>query len=172
MYKKILNEWTEPVLAFSFGGFLCWTPGIIVHSIAGGGGSNVVLLLAVLMPITAALTAIRPFTLVDFPHVKFNYPLALLFGMWFWGPVAIMMRGGGFAQPDAWQDILMLTFLFPMMTFMMFTYNGSLLGLLIATIILLVFTALNKPHKPSLQSDPNAIEERAGMDVRRTDGRL
>ena len=44
--------------------------------------------------------------------------------------------GGGLSQPDAWRFFVFGTLLFPVFTFVMSAYDGTLFALLLATLLL------------------------------------
>jgi hypothetical protein len=68
--------------------------------------------------------------------------LIILLGVWLSGPLCMMIArsasGGGFTQPNAWSDLSSMTLLFPLATWCMSAYDGSLGGLALTTIVLLI----------------------------------
>jgi hypothetical protein len=72
------------------------------------------------------------------------FPLFMLLGIWALGPLAIAVTmqflGGTILDIDKLQGFLMVWAAFPASTFMMSTYSGSLGGLIISTILLLILS--------------------------------
>ena len=73
----------------------------------------------------------------------------VIFGIWVLGPLFLMMdaslSGGGFAVPGWRASLELMTVLFPVFTFIMSAYDGSLLALLIATICLMIAAYRRRP---------------------------
>ncbi len=82
-------------------------------------------------------------------HAKhpFGLPLFMLFGIWMFGPLAIAIgvipHGGTFLESGHFQDFLYIWVIFPATTFMMATYSGSLGGLLLTSVLLIIFATVN-----------------------------
>jgi hypothetical protein len=78
------------------------------------------------------------------PHSNFRVglPLFMLLGIWLVSPLAIALgmvpAGGKFLEPDQLGTFLMLWAAFPMSTFIMSTYSGSLGGVGLVTLALIV----------------------------------
>ena len=68
-------------------------------------------------------------------------PLAVCVGLWALGPLAMTISatstGGGFANEGSWLTVVALTSMFPLTTFMISAYDGSLGGLLLGSVVLL-----------------------------------
>lgn len=129
-----------------------WLPDIIIHIIAPPHYVWISLL-TFLVPIIVFYTCHKlskkqPYT--DYPA---SFPLLMLFGIWFFGPLAIGISvtpaGGTFFTPDNLSNFFYLWSIFPATTFMMSTYSGSLGGVLIATIVLLTTGVKRLLTRPS-----------------------
>ena len=72
------------------------------------------------------------------------FPLLMLLGIWSLGPLGIAIpgqfNGGGFLDLDKIGTFFTLWAIFPVSTFIMSTYSGSLGGVLLVTILLLITT--------------------------------
>jgi hypothetical protein len=131
-------------IAFKYvplGGFIFWAPSVFLHWLRGYRFSRLdVLGLTVLLPITTGLVLV-----IDWKRwlkIENRLPAALfaLLGIWLFGPLMMSVSGtfsgGGISQPDGWHFILIGTCLFPMFTFIMSTYDGTLGALLLTTALL------------------------------------
>jgi hypothetical protein len=131
------------VLAFAAGAFSFWLPVIFARLVFGE--------LGILLTVTL-LTLVLPALLclaLDFLAQWWTMPrpklvLAMITGIWLTGPFFMMLsltftRGEGFHAPGAWSFLGLETALFPVSTFMMATYEGSLLAVLLTTLALTVF---------------------------------
>jgi hypothetical protein len=78
------------------------------------------------------------------PHSGYpvGLPLSMLLGIWMLGPLAMAIgtlpSGGTFLEPDQLESFLVIWAAFPMTTFMMATYSGSLGGVGLATLTLVI----------------------------------
>lgn len=104
-----------------------------------------ILMLTVLVP---AIVGMVWFFLSQRPsHSRFRVglPLFMLLGIWLLGPFAIaigiMPAGGKFLETGHLGEFMMLWALFPVSTFIMSTYSGSLGGVGLATLGLVVAAA-------------------------------
>lgn len=131
------------VLGLAAGALTFWLPVVLAHWVFGELG---ILLTATL------LTLVLPVLLclaLDFLAQWWTVPrpklfLAMIAGIWSTGPFFMMMSltftpGEGFHAPGAWSSVGLETALFPLSTFMMATYEGSLLAVLLTTVSLTVF---------------------------------
>ena len=73
---------------------------------------------------------------------RVGLPLFMLLGVWLFGPLGIAIgmvpNGGTFLVPDQLGQFLVLWAMFPFTTFVMSTYSGSLGGVGLATLVLLI----------------------------------
>ena len=78
----------------------------------------------------------------------------MLLGIWALGPIGIAIpgqfNGGSFLDVDKIDTFLMLWAIFPASTFIMSTYSGSLGGVILVTVsLLIVALRASKNHKAS-----------------------
>ena len=88
-----------------------------------------------------------------YKHPK-AFPLLMLLGIWALGPIGIAIpgqfNGGSFLDADKIDTFLMLWAIFPASTFIMSTYSGSLGGIILVTVsLLIVALRASKSHKAS-----------------------
>jgi uncharacterized membrane protein len=82
-------------------------------------------------------------------HVRFpaGLPLFMLLGIWMLGPLAIAIgiwpAGGKFLEAEQLGGFFMLWAMFPITTFIMSTYSGSLGGVGLSTLVLLTAAAVS-----------------------------
>ena len=107
------------------------------------------LLLTILLPLCFTYTYV--IARRRYCNAKTFIALPMLIGLWTLGglfmSVSASFSGGGFASPGGLRDaflLILLSFL-PPYTFMMATYNGTLFGLLLATVAPLFAGVLPKP---------------------------
>ena len=128
------------------GGFAFWAPGVLLHWLRGNrfSGSDVIAL-TILLPSTTVLFFIVDRKISDSIKYRVSAILFALLGIWLLGPlmmaVSATFSGGGFSKPDGWHFVLIGTGFFPVFTFMMSTYDGTL-GALLLTTALLPFLAV------------------------------
>lgn len=81
----------------------------------------------------------RKKTIANYPKA---FPLSMIIGIWMMSPlaIAIIMQplGGEFLDFDNLGSLLFMWSIFPIATFMMSTYSGSLGGLIITTLMLII----------------------------------
>jgi hypothetical protein len=133
-----------------------WFPDVILHSITKYrfGGWLELLSLTLLLPL---------FTCIAVAYIWKNsgdigkfLPAGLsgVVGIWLFGPLLMMVStsfsGGGFATPDGWQTALLGTALFPMFTFMMSAYDGTLFAVLIASAAMPLMSLVLKHQVPGI----------------------
>lgn len=99
----------------------------------------------VFLPIASVVAALR---LTKFRAGKAGQTpisLFLLLGIWLSGPLFMSINatftGGGFATPEGWHVVKFGTLLFPIFTFSMSAYDGTLFGLLLVTLLLILTAA-------------------------------
>src|SRR5919106_3368298 len=96
----------------------------------------------------ASLTFVVPLVVVvvwyplstaeSFHRYPVGFPLSMSFGIWLFGPLAMTiggsLMGGKFVSPEQLQSFFIVWAAFPLTTFMLATYRGSLGGLIFATL--------------------------------------
>ena len=125
----------------SLGGFTFWVPSVLLHWLRGYRFSGLdVIILTIGLPFSTALIFIIGRRVSGRRANRVSDVLFALLGIWLLGPlmmaVSATFSGGGFSKPDGWHFVLMGTGLFPIFTFMMSTYDGTLGALLLATALL------------------------------------
>jgi hypothetical protein len=131
-----------PLAALSF-----WVPDVLLHWLRGYRFSGLdVLVLTFLLPIiTTPVVAVVWKRSVNTEN-RLLTSISALVGIWLFGPlmmsVGATFSGGGFSQSDGWHFVMMGTSLFPLFTFMMSTYDGTLGALLLTTGLLPFFSTL------------------------------
>lgn len=118
-----------------------WAPSVILHASKGAEFSLFHWwLLASVQPVITLVI----FITMRFLRLASGTPrrcaLWMLFGIWILGPLYILISftfdGGGFANSGAWLDFLIATVLFPLLTPWLSLYDGSLIGLLLSSLLL------------------------------------
>lgn len=75
---------------------------------------------------------------------RVGLPLFMLIGIWMFGPLAIAIggipNGGSFLHAENLINFMTLWAMFPITTFMMSTYSGSLGGFVVATVVLVAIS--------------------------------
>ena len=125
-------------------GFGCsivfWAPSIIIHAVSKEHFESLeVLWLSLIMPI-ATLAALSLLARVR-GEAKLTAILTSIF-IWLIGPVCMFVAasfaGGGFViTPKPWHELVNLTTKFPIYTFLMSTYDGTLVAVAIITVALI-----------------------------------
>ena len=123
------------------GGFVFWTPNVLVHWIIAYRFSGFVVLgLTILLPATTILV----FRALLWPalkrEVRLNRAVFAVLGIWITGPSMLTFSssfcGGGLTQPDAWRFFVFGTLLFPLFTLVMSAFDGTFFALLLTTVLL------------------------------------
>ena len=123
------------------GGFVFWTPNVLVHWIIAYRFSGFVVIgLTVLLPATTILF-FRTFLWASLRREsRLSQALYAVLGIWIAGPSMLTFSssfcGGGLSQPDAWRFFVFGTLLFPLFTLVMSAYDGTFFALLLTTLLL------------------------------------
>jgi hypothetical protein len=135
------------VLYVMVGAITYWVPDILIQWIRP---PHVVwiLLLTFFVPTLVATTW---FVLSRQPrHSRFRIglPLCMLLGIWSLDPLAIAIgmvpNGGTFLEPEQLGEFLVFWVMFPLATFIMSTYSGSLGGVGLVTLVLLLASVISR----------------------------
>jgi hypothetical protein len=152
--KTALGRTTEALTPALLGALVFWAPNVLVHWIIAYRFSGFVVIgLSVLLPATTILF----FRMISWPsprqHSRLSQALFAVLGIWIAGPSMLTFSssfcGGGLTQPDAWRFFVFGTLLFPVFTFVMSAYDGTLFALLLITVLLPVL-ANSRPKEPVL----------------------
>jgi hypothetical protein len=132
--------------SLTFGALSFWMPIVIVCAIFGDdwGVLLTFIPLTVILPIFVCL--VQEVLARDLPELCATVGFAMIAGMWATGPFFMVLadtlsRAQGAPLAEAWSALGWETALFPITTFMISTYHGSLYAVLFATIALLLFSA-------------------------------
>ncbi len=124
-------------------GFGCWVPSIVTHGNSDGDFAThgEIEILTVTLPVLAVAFSFVLGLSVAALGIRCRPAVPMIFGIWITGPTGMFLAtmAGGEQQlgGDVIGSIATSTAMFPMATFMMSSYDGSLGGLLIATGVLL-----------------------------------
>jgi hypothetical protein len=139
--KTQLRRTTKALTHALLGAFVFWTPNIVVHWIIAYRFSGFVVIgLTALLPAVTILF----FRVFLWPSLKqesrLSPALFAVLGIWIAGPSMLTFSasfcGGGLTQPDAWRFFVFGTLLFPLFTFVMSAYDGTVFALFLTTLLL------------------------------------
>lgn len=108
------------------GGIAFWVPSVVLHAIRSDRfyGTDVVALTVLPLLVAIAVTFVADF-ITNRTVRATSTPLAVALGVWILGPLAMFLSatpsGGGFATQGSWIEVLALTAMFPLTTFMLAT---------------------------------------------------
>src|SRR5260370_7698704 len=95
--------------------------------------------LPILLPLITCLALTFYWRIRRTPQDKLAFALFAVLGIWLFGPVMMSVSasntGGGFSLPDGLHFVLVGTCMFPVFTFIMSTYDGTLGALLLTTVL-------------------------------------
>jgi hypothetical protein len=152
--KSRLARASDAILHILLGGTVFWAPNIAVHWMTGFRFSySDAIAITFLLPAATYLF----FRMLWWPlrKVEDRLPPALfaVLGIWITGPAMLTFSasfcGGGLTQPDAWHFFVIGTLLFPLFTFVMSTYDGTLFALLFVTLLLPIFANFRPQKRPA-----------------------
>jgi hypothetical protein len=147
------------------GGLSYWLLDILVHAISLPAPFGIVIL-TVLVPGLVVWTYLS--LRRRFPQHPRAVPLYMLLGIWIMGPLGIAIgmipAGATFLNTENIGEFLGLWLMFPVSTFVMSTYSGSLGGVILVTLALVVcaviggrgLSASNPLMQPTGQEKPAA----------------
>ena len=131
------------------GGLSYWLTDIAIHFIVKGIAWIILLTLGV--PIAVVSTYFYFRKKIESKY-RVALPFLMIIGIWFFGPLGMgigaIPTGGTFFTSGHIKNMLSLWAAFPLTTWMMSVYSGSMGGILITSLILLLFTA-NEGSKAS-----------------------
>jgi cyanate permease len=138
--KRILSYFIYGLI----GAGVFWIPDIVIHAFYRKEfGSKAVLFFTCLAPIIS-LAILIFLTRRQPKHHPFIISLFMLLGIWILGPffmsIGASFSVGGFASEyiNIWTFLLQATILFPLSTWMMSAYDGSMGALILLTLIFMV----------------------------------
>jgi hypothetical protein len=119
--------------------FCFWLPDVIIHIVGGYGfDRSYVWVITIVLPATTLVGLLLSVRL----NVFRTDTLWLILGIWVTGPIAMMLSGatGGGALSEnpvmALGGAILMTLIFPIATFIMSTYDGSLGAIAVVTLLL------------------------------------
>jgi hypothetical protein len=132
-----------------------WIPSILIHAVRGTafGNSGLDILAVSVLPVIASLVTLEIiYRKQRTVSRRGTIALWMLLGIWLFGPLATTIGftfgGAGLTQPTAWQMLLLGIPIFLPMTYMMSTYDGTLLALVVIT-IWFIAAGLGVRYRPS-----------------------
>lgn len=129
------------LLHAAIGGVAFWAPSVVMHALKGAEFSLFHWwVLAVVQPVTTLASFITMCFIQRAGTTARRCALSLLLGIWILGPFCIAISftfdGGGFVLRETWLDVSIATLLFPLLTPWLSLYDGSLVGLLVSSLLL------------------------------------
>ncbi len=127
------------------GGLSYWLTDIAIHFILKSASAAWIISLTVVVPIVVLLTYFYVRKKLDLKYTV-SLPLFMLVGIWFLGPLGMgigaIPTGGTFFESLNLKMLLSVWAVFPLSTWVMSAYSGSLGGLLLTTIMLFILTII------------------------------
>jgi hypothetical protein len=116
-----------------------WVPDIVVHALRGNlFGRLDVICLTVSLPLLTCFSVAWIWNAKRDVGRLLPAGWAAVLGVWLFGPLMMSIgagiRGGRFFHPEWSQEIVLGTFLFPLTTWVLSTYDGTLFALIIVTV--------------------------------------
>jgi len=132
-------------LYFLVGAIAYWIPDIVVQWIRPPH-KIWISLLTFFVPLVVSLTWFRLKSTQRYAKYYIGFPLFMLLGIWVVAPLAIAIgmipAEGKFFESGQIENLLMILVYFPMATISMSTYSGSLGGIGLVTISLLIIATI------------------------------
>jgi hypothetical protein len=131
------------ILVCVLAGFTFWIPSIIIHAISGHHFGELPFGIMSMTILSVALPFVTLHSLAKRVALRNGIiALLMLLGIWIFGPLGTLISasfsGGGFTQPGSADMLRDGILLFVPYTFMMSTYDGSLVALIIATVAFII----------------------------------
>jgi hypothetical protein len=141
MTPQLMERARRYALYSTAGAVAYWMPDVLVHCLLPLD-RVCILLLTVLPPAAVIVSAILLSRHPSPSRSRVAVPMFMLLGIWALGPIAIAIgaipTGGTFLERANLAGFLAIWAIFPISTWMMATYSGSLGGLGLATLSLLL----------------------------------
>jgi hypothetical protein len=130
------------------GPLIFWVPSVFLHLLRGYRFSGIeTITLTILLPLITCLALSFYWKIRRTSKDKLTFALFAVLGIWLFGPVMMSVSasnsGGGFSRPDGLHFVLVGSCVFPVFTFIMSTYDGTLGALLITSVLLPLMSALS-----------------------------
>jgi hypothetical protein len=140
-------------LGFAVGAFVFWSPIIGAFWLFGSDWGEIIaaLLFTFFLPVFCCFV-LEALTL-RCHRPRLGIAVAMVLGIWATGPVCMLLAGTretgeGFHMIGAWSSVGQMTAIFPISTFMMATYYGSLFALQLTTVALPIFSITRWSFRP------------------------
>ncbi|CAN5302487.1 MAG: hypothetical protein ACR2GW_09310 [Pyrinomonadaceae bacterium] len=138
-----LRGFAKTLIYVVVGGAAFWLPAIIVHAVRAYEFTNTdVGIVTVLLPLALIFCYGILNRFMGKQLSGHSVAFFMLLGIWILGPLFMTINasfsGGGFSRESPLVFIAIATVLFPIATFIMSTYDGSLGAVILATVIMLV----------------------------------
>lgn len=118
-----------------------WVPEILIQWLRPAHGVWLVLL-TYFVPGVVGIIWFFLSRMPSYSRFRVGLPLFMLLGIWMLGPLAIAIgtipAGGTFLETEQFGGFFMMWAMFPISTFIMSSYSGSLGGVGLATVVLIV----------------------------------
>ncbi|HEV8589237.1 MAG TPA: hypothetical protein VGQ72_10215 [Pyrinomonadaceae bacterium] len=141
-----MNNTLRITVSIALGGLTFWLPDALLHL----WKIDDIRILTPLLPLSLAICYWVVFVVWMNRASGPSVALFMLIGLWELGPLFMMIGatpyGGGFAMPSDAIKGIFFSMLLPIYTFIMSGYDQSLLALLIATILLILFRVKFEKH--------------------------
>lgn len=157
--EDIGNSVSLVILDTLSAGLLFWIPSVLYHWVRGNkfGGIDVAFL-TLLLPILSCWCLLAIWKHWRKPANRISRCLLGIVGIWLLGPlmmaISASFSGGGFARSGGRQFVAMGTALFPIFTYMMSAYDGTLAAILLVTLCLGVLALASNRHVASAAPPP------------------
>ena len=145
--SRLRNGWFALIGALAY-----WLPDLLIHQFDFDFDLRIYFLLLTIAPPTVVLAAYF-FARPRFPQHLYALPLFMLLGIWASGPLGIaagmVPHGGTFLEAYNLPKFFTLWAIFPLSTWTMSAYSGSLGGVFVVTIALLFAAVLARRNPPA-----------------------
>ena len=143
-----MKDYLPALKYIALGPLIFWVPSVFLHLLRGYRFSRIeTITLTILMPLITCLALTLYWRIRRPTKDKLTFALFAVLGIWLLGPVMMSVSasntGGGFSRPDGLHFVLVGTCMFPVFTFIMSTYDGTLGALLLASVLLPLMSALS-----------------------------
>jgi hypothetical protein len=139
--EVIVKNYLPALKYIVLGPLIFWAPSVFLHLLRGDRFAGIeAITLTILLPLITCLALAFYWRIQRTPQDKLTFALFAVLGIWLFGPVMMSVSwsstGGGFSHPDSSHSVLIETCMFPVFTFIMSTYDGTLGALLLTSVLL------------------------------------
>lgn len=127
------------------GGIVFWSPSVLWHAFRTRNFSGIdVIVLTVFLPIVAIVCFEILWRLQSKVASRQLVARLIILGIWLFGPLFMRIGwnytggGGGSTDPDNLSSVITSIVLFPVYTFLMSGYDGTLMAVLMTTLLLIL----------------------------------